>query len=82
MRHKSTERWGAEWMADRSGYEDVDVQREYGAEDDTPEANLQIFRAQLYASFGRRADALFELTDAILAGLKAVSPGELYATRP
>lgn len=66
MRRKSVERLGAEGVADRSGYEDVDVQLEYGAEDETPEATLQIFRAQLYASFGRRADALFELTDAIL----------------
>jgi hypothetical protein len=31
-----------------------------------PELGLSTFRSRLYGCFGRRADALFELTDAIL----------------
>jgi hypothetical protein len=32
----------------------------------TPEASLRAFRTRLHAFFNKRADALFELTDAIL----------------
>lgn len=40
-----------------------------------PAGELRAFRQKLYASFGRRRDALFELTDAIFsAGTVASSP--------
>ena len=33
---------------------------------DAPDGGLRVFREAAYASFARRSDALFELTDAIL----------------
>ena len=40
-------------------------------------APLRAFRDQLYASLGRRADALFELSDAILTAGTVLSPPHL-----
>ena len=40
-------------------------------------AHLQAFRAALYACFGRRADALFELCDAALTAGVVPSPAHL-----
>ena len=46
---------------------------------DTPDrlADLIAFRHSLYSCFGRRADALFELTDAILTAGPQPSPAHL-----
>lgn len=41
---------------------------------------LRVFRDRLYASLGRRADALFELTDAVLAAGSVPSPPHLSLT--
>ena len=43
----------------------------------TPEASLRAFRTRLHASFNKRADALFELTDAILTAGSIPSPPHL-----
>src|SRR5688500_12078578 len=40
-------------------------------------AHLRAFRADLYACFGRRADALFELCDAALTAGPVPSPAHL-----
>src|SRR5947209_3440510 len=40
-------------------------------------ATLQAFRTQLYDCFGRRADALMELTDALLTAGPVLSPAHL-----
>jgi hypothetical protein len=42
-----------------------------------PLAPLQAFRAGLYRCFNRRADALFELTDALLTAAPLLSPAHL-----
>ena len=42
-----------------------------------PARDLRAFRKRLYASFGRRRDALFELTDAILTAGTFPSPPHL-----
>ena len=39
--------------------------------------HLQAFRADLYACFGHRADALFELCDAVLTAGPVPSPAHL-----
>ncbi len=43
----------------------------------TPEASLRAFRTRLHAFFNKRADALFELTDAILTAGSIPSPPHL-----
>jgi hypothetical protein len=44
---------------------------------DDPPVNLPAFRADLYACFGRRRDALFELGEALLSGGSVLSPAHL-----
>ena len=50
------------------------------AAEHTPEASLRAFRARLHAFFDKRADALFELTDAILTAGSFPSPPHLSLT--
>lgn len=45
-------------------------------------ARLWAFRKRLHASFGRRADALFELTDAILTAGTVPSPQPRFRSSP
>ena len=42
-----------------------------------PLATLQAFRAGLYGCFERRADALFEVADAVLTAAPIMSPAHL-----
>jgi hypothetical protein len=42
-----------------------------------PLATLAAFRGELYRCFDRRADALFELTDALLTAAPIASPAYL-----
>jgi DDE superfamily endonuclease len=68
---------GGEEAPSRSGPESEDACQESVAEGYTPEASLQAFRARLHAFFNKRADALFELTDAILTAGSIPSPPHL-----
>jgi hypothetical protein len=71
---------GGEEPPSQSGPESEDACQESVAEEHTPEASLRAFRARLHAFFNRRADALFELTDAILTAGSIPSPPHLSLT--
>lgn len=61
----------------RSGPRGEDSCRESVTEEHKPEASLRAFRARLHAFFNKRADALFELTDATLTAGYVPSPPHL-----
>src|SRR5919199_5862956 len=68
---------GGEEAPSRSGPEGEDACQESAAEGHTPVASLRAFRARLHAFFNKRADALVELTDAILTAGSIPSPPHL-----
>lgn len=75
MRREGVERGTDEETPPRGRCEGVGAQWNDQAESHPPEAAvLRAFRARLYATFGKRADALFELTDAILTAGSVSSP--------
>src|SRR5919202_1435419 len=71
---------GGEEAPSRSEPAGEDACQESVAEGHTPEASLRAFRARLHASFNKRADSLFELTDATLAAGDIPSPPHLSLT--
>lgn len=71
---------GGEEALSRSGPGGEDAFQESVAEGHTPVASLRAFRARLHASFNKRADALFELADAILTAGSIPSPPHLSLT--
>jgi hypothetical protein len=71
---------GGEEAPSRSGPGGEDAFQESVAEGHTPVASLRAFRARLHASFNKRADALFELADAILTAGSIPSPPHLSLT--
>ena len=80
MRLGSSASRGGEEPPSQSGPESEDACQESVAGEHTPEASLRAFRARLHAFFNRRADALFELTDAILTAGSIPSPPHLSLT--
>src|SRR5687767_5363414 len=77
MTHRSSENRGAEAAPSRSGPGSEDAPQESLTEGHPPGASLRTFRARLYALFDKRADALFELTDAVLTAGHVASPPHL-----
>ncbi len=77
MSPRSSESRGGEEAPSRSEPGGEDACQESVSEGYTPEASLRAFRARLHAFFNKRADALFELTDAILTAGSIPSPPHL-----
>lgn len=73
---------GDEEAPPRSRAEGEDACQESVAEEHMPVASLRVLRARLHASFNKRADALFELTDAILTAGSISSLPHLRASLP
>ena len=80
MSPESSASRGGEEAPSRSEAGGEDACQESVAEGHTPEASLRAFRARLHAFFDKRADAPFELTDAILIAGSIPSPPHLSLT--